>query len=193
MPELLVGLHRAARPHRMTSPERPVSSSMARRLFELVEPVAVVAYMVEPNEAVRGLGAGKMWDAYFAGRARPVGPRRAAPRSSTRSSTTLPTARSPVTSRVVWDRVTPAAANAAREQGTVAALRPDARRPRREPQRRSCCRARDQGRDQRPDGGTGPLRRGPDAAGARPSRWLGCGTEPTCYASTAATATSPRS
>ena len=49
-------------------------NSMARRLFQLVEPVAVVTYMAhEPTEAVMALGAGNVWDAYFAGRAAPLG------------------------------------------------------------------------------------------------------------------------
>ena len=49
-------------------------NSIARRLFQLVEPVAVVTYMAhEPTEAVMALGAGNVWDAYFAGRAAPLG------------------------------------------------------------------------------------------------------------------------
>src|SRR5829696_1340391 len=51
-----------------------MSTSLARRLFELVEPVAVVTYMAdEPTEAVMALGVGNVWDAYFAGRAAPLG------------------------------------------------------------------------------------------------------------------------
>ena len=51
-----------------------MSNSMARPLFQLVEPVAVVTYMAdEPTEAVMALGAGNVWDAYFAGRAAPLG------------------------------------------------------------------------------------------------------------------------
>ena len=38
--------------------------SVARRLFQLVEPVAVVTYMAdEPTEAVMALGSGTTWDA----------------------------------------------------------------------------------------------------------------------------------
>ena len=57
----------------MTS--RPqVSNATARRLFPLVEPIAVVTYLApEPTEAVMALDAGT-WDAYFAGRADPAGP-----------------------------------------------------------------------------------------------------------------------
>ena len=49
----------------MTSPRPPVSNATtARRLLELVEPMAVVTYLApEPTEAVMALGAGTTWDA----------------------------------------------------------------------------------------------------------------------------------
>ena len=49
----------------MTSPRPPVSNATtARRLFELVEPIAVVTYLApEPTDAVMALGAGTTWDA----------------------------------------------------------------------------------------------------------------------------------
>ena len=51
-----------------------MTDSMARRLFDLVEPVGVVTYLAdEPTEAVMALGLPTMWDAYFAGRAAPLG------------------------------------------------------------------------------------------------------------------------
>jgi hypothetical protein len=51
-----------------------MTESDARRLFELVEPVALVTYMAdEPTEAVMALGLRNVWDAYFAGRAAPLG------------------------------------------------------------------------------------------------------------------------
>ena len=47
--------------------DRPVTMSMTRRLFQLVEPVAVVTYVAdEPTEAVMALGLRNGWDAYFA-------------------------------------------------------------------------------------------------------------------------------
>src|SRR5262245_1153812 len=53
---------------------RPVDAPLARRLFQLVEPVAVVTYLAnEPTEAVMALGLRNVWDAYFAGRAAPLG------------------------------------------------------------------------------------------------------------------------
>ena len=58
-------------------------NSMARRMFELVEPIGVIPYSAdEPNEAMFALGFTNYWDTYFAGRAAPLG--LAAPRSPVR-------------------------------------------------------------------------------------------------------------
>jgi hypothetical protein len=47
---------------------------MARRMFELVEPIGVIPYSAdEPNEAMYALGFTNYWDTYFAGRAAPLG------------------------------------------------------------------------------------------------------------------------
>ena len=47
---------------------------MARRMFELVEPIGVIPYSAdEPNEAMFALGFTNYWDLYFAGRAAPLG------------------------------------------------------------------------------------------------------------------------
>jgi hypothetical protein len=49
-------------------------SSIARRMFELVEPIGVIPYSSdEPNEAMFALGFTDYWDTYFAGRAAPLG------------------------------------------------------------------------------------------------------------------------
>jgi hypothetical protein len=49
-------------------------NSMARRMFELVEPIGVIPYSAdEPNEAMFALGFTDYWDTYFAGRAAPLG------------------------------------------------------------------------------------------------------------------------
>jgi len=96
---------------------------MARRLFHLVEPVAVVTYMAdEPTDAVMALGLGNVWDAYFAGRAAPLG--RDVP-AAVVHALFYNFADGEVARHIprVWDTVTPDAANAAREQGSVAALR----------------------------------------------------------------------
>src|SRR5580765_8619416 len=95
---------------------------MARRMFELVEPIGVIPYSSdEPNEAMFALGFTNYWDTYFAGRAAPLGPVPAevvhaifynfAPGEVARH---IPK---------VWDLTTPAAALAARERGCVAGLR----------------------------------------------------------------------
>jgi hypothetical protein len=47
---------------------------MARRMFELVEPIGVIPYSAdEPNEAMFALGFTNYWDIYFAGRGAPRG------------------------------------------------------------------------------------------------------------------------
>ena len=47
---------------------------MARRMFELVEPIGLIPYRTdEPNEAMFALGFTNYWDTYFAGRAAPLG------------------------------------------------------------------------------------------------------------------------
>ena len=49
-------------------------SSIARRMFELVEPIGAIPYSThEPNEAMFALGFTNYWDTYFAGRAAPLG------------------------------------------------------------------------------------------------------------------------
>jgi hypothetical protein len=96
-------------------------SSMARRMFELVEPIGVLPYSAdEPNEAMFALGFTNYWDTYFAGRAAPLGFASAevvdalfynfAPGEVARH---IPK---------VWRTTTPAAAIAARQAGCVKAL-----------------------------------------------------------------------
>ena len=51
-----------------------MSASLARRMFELVEPIGVVPYWAdEPTAALFALGFTDYWDTYFAGRAAPLG------------------------------------------------------------------------------------------------------------------------
>lgn len=100
-----------------------MTASVGRRLFELLEPIAVVTYMEpEPTEAVVALGAGNGWDAYFAGRAAPLG--RDVPPEVVHALF-FGFAPGEVARHIpqVWDRVTPEAASAARTRGSVAALR----------------------------------------------------------------------
>src|SRR6266571_2645570 len=97
-------------------------NSMARRMFELVEPIGVIPYSAdEPNEAMFALGFTNYWDTYFAGRAAPLGLAAAevvdalfynfAPGEVARH---IPK---------VWRTTTPEAAIAARQTGCVKALR----------------------------------------------------------------------
>src|ERR687889_142216 len=104
-------------------PQRSMTESVARRLFQLVEPIAVVTYMAdEPTEAVMALGLPGVWDAYFAGRAAPLG--RDVP-AAVVHALFYNFADGEVARHIprVWDMVTPEAASAAREQGSVASLR----------------------------------------------------------------------
>src|SRR6201981_2335882 len=96
-------------------------NSMARRMFELVEPIGVIPYSAdEPNEAMFALGFTNYWDTYFAGPAAPLGLTAAevvdalfynfAPGEVARH---IPK---------VWRTTTPEAAIAARQIGCVKAL-----------------------------------------------------------------------
>jgi hypothetical protein len=49
-------------------------NAMARRMFDLLEPIGVIPYSAdEPNETMFALGFTNYWDTYFAGRAAPLG------------------------------------------------------------------------------------------------------------------------
>ncbi len=94
----------------------------ARRLFRLVEPIHLVTYFAdEPTEALMGLGLRNYWDGYFAGRSAPLGRVPAAvvhaifySFADGEAARHLPR---------VWETTTPEAALAARQRGSVAALR----------------------------------------------------------------------
>ncbi len=97
-------------------------NAMARRMFELVEPIGVIPYTAdEPNETMFALGFTNYWDTYFAGRAAPLGLATAevvdalfynfAPGEVARH---IPK---------VWCVTTPESAIAARQLGCVRALR----------------------------------------------------------------------
>ena len=99
-----------------------LGNTLARRMFELVEPIGVIPYSAdEPNEAMFGLGFTNYWDTYFAGRAAPLG-------------TSLPAevvhalfynfAPGEVARHIprVWNTTTPQAAIAARQRGCGKAL-----------------------------------------------------------------------
>src|SRR6478752_3589044 len=95
---------------------------VARRLIRLVEPIHLVTYFSEePDEAFMALGLRNTWDCYFAGRAAPLG--RVA--ADVVHAVFYDFADGEVARHIprVWNKVTPEAALAAREQGSVAALR----------------------------------------------------------------------
>jgi hypothetical protein len=97
----------------------------ARRLHRLVEPIHLVTYRSdEPTEALKalmGLGHRNYWDGYFAGRAAPLGRVPA----EVVHAIFYNFADGEVSRHIphVWDTATPEEALAAREQGSVAALR----------------------------------------------------------------------
>jgi hypothetical protein len=103
-------------------PQMQHPEPVARRLFELTEPIALVNFFSpEPNESMAALGFGNYWAGYFAGRAAPLG---RVPAEVVHAAF-YSFANGEVARHIpkVWDTTTPAAAHAAREQGCVAALR----------------------------------------------------------------------
>src|SRR5215470_15619955 len=102
--------------------EEQTMNSMARRMFELVEPIGVIPYSAdEPNEAMFALGFTNYWDTYFAGRAAPLGLAAAA----VVDALFYNFAPGEVARHIpkVWRITTPEAAIAARQMGCVKALR----------------------------------------------------------------------
>ena len=95
---------------------------MARRMFELVEPIGLIPYSAdEPNEAMFALGFTNYWDTYFAGRAAPLG---IAP-AEVVDAIFYNFAPGEVARHIpkVWRTTTPELAIAARQQGCAKALR----------------------------------------------------------------------
>jgi hypothetical protein len=103
-------------------PPACLPDDVIRRLHRLVEPVHLVTYSsAEPTEALLALGLRNYWDGYFAGRAAPLGRVPA----EVVHAVFYNFADGEVARHIprVWDTATPEAALAAREQGSVAALR----------------------------------------------------------------------
>ena len=101
---------------------RTTDRDTVRRLHALVEPVHLVTYFSEePTEALMALGLRNYWDGYFAGRAAPLGRAPAA----VVHAIFYNFADGEVARHIprVWEATTPEAALAARERGSVAALR----------------------------------------------------------------------
>jgi hypothetical protein len=102
--------------------EEQAMNSMARRMFELVEPIGVIPYSAdEPNEAMFALGFTNYWDTYFAGRAAPLG----LVAAEVVDALFYNFAPGEVARHIpkVWRTTTPEAAIAARQAGCVKALR----------------------------------------------------------------------
>jgi hypothetical protein len=97
-------------------------AQVARRLFELTEPISLVNFFSpEPNDAMAAVGFHRYWDGYFAGRAAPLGRVPAeVVHAAFYSFTAGEVARHIPT---VWETTTPEVAHAARQRGCVAALR----------------------------------------------------------------------
>ena len=96
--------------------------SMARRMFELTEPIGAIPYAAEDaSEAMYALGFTDFWDTYFAGRAAPLG---SVPPEVV-DALFYNFAPGEVARHIpkVWDTATPAAAIAARRAGCATALR----------------------------------------------------------------------
>jgi hypothetical protein len=101
----------------------PHPEPVARRMYDLVEPIGLVPYLAdESDEALMALGLRNMWDAYFAGRAAPFG--REMPAEAVHA-VFYSFAPGEVARHIprVWDLTTPEAALAARERGCVAGMR----------------------------------------------------------------------
>jgi hypothetical protein len=103
-------------------PLATVLDDTARRLHLLVEPIHLVTYFAhEPTDALMALGLRNYWDGYFAGRSAPLGRTPA----EVVHAIFYNFAEGEVSRHIprVWDVTTPEAALAARERGSVAALR----------------------------------------------------------------------
>src|SRR5689334_5619253 len=102
--------------------EETTVNAMARRMFELVEPIGVIPYSAdEPNEAMFALGFTNYWDTYFAGRTAPLG---VVP-AEVVDALFYNFAPGEVARHIpkVWRTTTPEAAIAARQSGCAKALR----------------------------------------------------------------------
>jgi hypothetical protein len=99
----------------------PHPQAKVHRMFELVEPIATVAFSEVTTEAFLALGMRNYWDGYFAGRAAPLG---LAP-ADVVHAVFYNFAEGEVARHIpwVWGKITPQEAIAVRERGSATALR----------------------------------------------------------------------
>lgn len=99
----------------------PHPQAKVHRMFELVEPIATVAFSTVPTEAFLALGMRNYWDGYFAGRAAPLG---LVP-AEVVHAVFYNFADGEVARHIpwVWGKTTPQEAIAVRERGSATALR----------------------------------------------------------------------
>jgi hypothetical protein len=104
-------------------PALSATSPVARRMFDLVEPIGAIPYSAdEPNETMFALGFSDYWDTYFAGRAAPLG---SSVPAAVVHALFYNFAPGEVARHIpkVWSTTTPERAIAARQEGCVNALR----------------------------------------------------------------------
>ncbi|AHC25720.1 MULTISPECIES: SCO6745 family protein [Mycobacteriaceae] len=98
------------------------STTVARRLFDRLEPVHAVTYFApEARTALDGLGFRGFWSGYFAARSAPLGP--VSPEVVTAVFYNFAAHRVAKALPAAWEVATPHAVLAARENAAVAALR----------------------------------------------------------------------
>lgn len=108
--------------HCQTDMSAHAAGPLARRMFDLVEPIGVIPYSAdEPNEAMFALGFTNYWDIYFAGRAAALG---SSVPAGVVHALFYNFGPGEVARHIpkVWSTTTPQAAIAARQQGCVNAL-----------------------------------------------------------------------
>jgi helix-turn-helix protein len=103
----------------------PHPPARIHRMFELVEPIATIAFSEGPTEAFLALGMRNYWDGYFAGRAAPLG---LAP-ADVVHAVFYNFADGEVARHIpwVWGKTTPQEAIALRERSCAASLRQEIR------------------------------------------------------------------
>jgi len=99
-----------------------VMTCLARRMFELLEPICLVTFFAdECNEELAALGHRTYWDGYFASRAAPLGRVPASVVHAAFYSFAEGEAARHIPS--AWETIPPEASLAARERGSAASLR----------------------------------------------------------------------